>query len=50
VARHIESIAQMSDQNNAAAEEAAANARRLDQLAGGVNSALGQFKVEREAA
>jgi methyl-accepting chemotaxis protein len=50
VARHIESIAQMSDQNNAAAEEAAANAKRLDQLAGGVNSALGQFKVEREAA
>jgi methyl-accepting chemotaxis protein len=35
----------MTDENNAAAEEAAGNARRLDQLAKEVAETLGQFKV-----
>ncbi|MDR0717903.1 MAG: methyl-accepting chemotaxis protein [Azoarcus sp.] len=45
VARHVESIAQMTDENNAVAEDAAASAKRLDRLAGEVNAALGHFKV-----
>jgi len=49
VARHIESIAQMSDQNNAAAGDAASNARQLDQLAGVVESTLSRFKVRETA-
>jgi methyl-accepting chemotaxis protein len=45
VARHVESIAQMTDENNAAAEEAADSVRRLDQLTGAVNETLGHFRV-----
>jgi methyl-accepting chemotaxis protein len=45
VARHVESIAQMTDENNAAAEESASNAKRLDRLAAEVNTAIGHFKV-----
>jgi methyl-accepting chemotaxis protein len=45
VARHVESIAQMTDENNAAAEEAADSVKRLDQLTGAVNETLGHFRV-----
>ncbi len=45
IARHVESIAQMTDENNAAAEETAAGATRLDQLAQEVNHTVAQFKV-----
>ncbi|MDR0736175.1 MAG: methyl-accepting chemotaxis protein [Zoogloeaceae bacterium] len=45
IAKHVESIAQMTDENNAAAEEAASGAQRLDQLAQEVAATLEQFKV-----
>ncbi|GHU48802.1 hypothetical protein AGMMS50289_25740 [Betaproteobacteria bacterium] len=45
IARHVESIAQMTDENNAAAEETASGATRLNQLAGEVNGEIAQFKV-----
>jgi methyl-accepting chemotaxis protein len=45
IARHMESIAQMTDENNAAAEETAAGAQRLDQLAQEVTQTVNQFKV-----
>jgi methyl-accepting chemotaxis protein len=45
IARHVESIAQMTDENNAAAEETAAGAQRLDQLAQDVTQTVSQFKV-----
>jgi methyl-accepting chemotaxis protein len=45
IARHVESIAQMTDENNAAAEETAAGAQRLDQLAQDVTHTVSQFKV-----
>ncbi|MDR2261424.1 MAG: methyl-accepting chemotaxis protein [Azoarcus sp.] len=45
VARHVESIAQMTDENNAVAEEAAASTKRLDRLASEVNAAISHFKV-----
>jgi methyl-accepting chemotaxis protein len=45
VAQHVESIARMTDQNNAAAEEAESNARSLRKLADEVGNTLGQFKV-----
>jgi methyl-accepting chemotaxis protein len=45
IARHVESIAQMTDENNAAAEEAASGAQHLHQLAGNVHDTLAQFKV-----
>ncbi|MDR3054221.1 MAG: methyl-accepting chemotaxis protein [Zoogloeaceae bacterium] len=45
IAKHVESIAQMTDENNAAAEETASGATRLNQLAGEVNSEIAQFKV-----
>jgi methyl-accepting chemotaxis protein len=45
VAQHVESIARMTDQNNAAAGEAESNARRMRELAGEVGNTLKQFKV-----
>ncbi|MDR2678331.1 MAG: methyl-accepting chemotaxis protein, partial [Zoogloeaceae bacterium] len=45
IARHVESIAQMTDENSAAAEETASGAQRLDQLAREVSNTLTQFKV-----
>jgi methyl-accepting chemotaxis protein len=45
IAKHVESIAQMTDENNAAAEDAAAGARQLDQLSQDVGATLAQFKV-----
>jgi methyl-accepting chemotaxis protein len=45
VAKHVESIAQSTDQNHAAAGEAAANAKRLHSLADEVDETLRQFKV-----
>jgi methyl-accepting chemotaxis protein len=45
IAKHVESIAQMTDENNAAAEETASGAQRLNHLAGEVSATLGQFKV-----
>jgi methyl-accepting chemotaxis protein len=45
IAKHVESIAQMTDENNAAAEEAASGAGHLNSLTKGVFSTLAQFKV-----
>jgi methyl-accepting chemotaxis protein len=45
VAQHVESIAQSTDQNHAAAGEAAANAKRLRSLADEVHETLRQFRV-----
>ena len=45
VARHVEKIAQMTEENNTAAEESSSNAKLLDRLAGEVSDALSHFKV-----
>jgi methyl-accepting chemotaxis protein len=45
IAKHVESIAQITDENNAAAEETASNAQRLDELAKNVQNTINQFKV-----
>ncbi|MCL2830507.1 MAG: methyl-accepting chemotaxis protein [Betaproteobacteria bacterium] len=45
IARHVESIAQMTDENNAAAGETASNAQRLAQLTGDIRNTVQQFKV-----
>jgi methyl-accepting chemotaxis protein len=45
VAQHVESIARMTDQNNAAVGEAESNVKRLRELAGEVGKTLSQFKV-----
>jgi methyl-accepting chemotaxis protein len=45
IAKHVESIAQITDENNAAAEETAATAQRLDELAKNVHNAINRFKV-----
>jgi methyl-accepting chemotaxis protein len=45
IAKHVESIAQITDENNAAAEETSSNAQRLDELAKNVQDTIGQFKV-----
>jgi methyl-accepting chemotaxis protein len=45
IARHVESIAQMTDENSAAAEKSASNVRQLEQLARDVNATLHEFKV-----
>ena len=49
VARHVESIAQMTAENNAAAEESATSAKRLDQLSGEVTETLSHFTVQQSA-
>jgi methyl-accepting chemotaxis protein len=45
IAKHVESIAQITDENNAAAEETAASAQHLDELAKNVENTINQFKV-----
>ncbi|GHT81612.1 histidine kinase [Betaproteobacteria bacterium] len=45
IAKHVESIAQMTDENNAAAEDAASGAKQLDQLSHEVGTTVAQFKV-----
>ncbi|GEM_PF-5948781 len=45
ISRHVESIAQMTDENNAAAAETATSAARLEQLAISVKTSIAQFKV-----
>ncbi|MDR1708862.1 MAG: methyl-accepting chemotaxis protein [Candidatus Accumulibacter sp.] len=45
VAKHVESIAQITDENNAAAEENASNAQLLDELATNVQATIDKFKV-----
>jgi methyl-accepting chemotaxis protein len=45
IAKHVESIAQMTDENNAAAEDAAAGAKQLDTLSKDVSATVAQFKV-----
>ncbi|MDR3298608.1 MAG: methyl-accepting chemotaxis protein [Candidatus Accumulibacter sp.] len=45
IAKHVESIAQITDENNAAAEETSANAQRLDELAKNVQNTISQFQV-----
>ncbi|AXK39298.1 HAMP domain-containing methyl-accepting chemotaxis protein [Crenobacter cavernae] len=45
IARHVEAISQMADENHAASDETANNARRLDELSGSVSDTLARFKV-----
>ncbi|MDR2690113.1 MAG: methyl-accepting chemotaxis protein [Azoarcus sp.] len=45
IAKHVESIAQMTDENNAAAEGAASGTEHLNRLTKEVFSTLAQFKV-----
>jgi methyl-accepting chemotaxis protein len=45
IARHVESIAQMTDENHAAADQTAENARRLNQLSQDVSRVIASFKV-----
>ncbi|GHT99138.1 hypothetical protein FACS1894154_05690 [Betaproteobacteria bacterium] len=45
IAKHVESIAQMTDENNAAAEDAASGAKQLDQLSHEVSATVARFKV-----
>ena len=45
IALHVESVAQMTEENNAATERTAESARRVDQLAGQVLSTLAIYKV-----
>ena len=45
IAKHVESIAQMTDENNAAAEGAASDARQLDKLSRNVSETVAQFSV-----
>jgi methyl-accepting chemotaxis protein len=45
IARHVESVAQTTDENNAAAEGAASGAQNLNQLALEIKGVLAQFKV-----
>jgi methyl-accepting chemotaxis protein len=45
IARHVESVAQTTDENNAAAEGAASGAQNLNQLANEIRDVLAQFKV-----
>jgi methyl-accepting chemotaxis protein len=45
IARHVESVAQMTDENSAAAAETADGSQRLGQLAKDINDTVGQFKV-----
>jgi methyl-accepting chemotaxis protein len=45
IAKHVESIAQMTDENNVAAEEVSTNAQQLDGLAKETSAAIGVFKL-----
>ena len=45
IARHVESVAQMTDENSTAAGEAASEAQRLGQLAKDVDDIVEKFKV-----
>jgi len=45
ISRHVESIAQMTDENNAAAEETASAAVRLEELSSSVKKNVAQFRV-----
>ncbi|MDR3054081.1 MAG: methyl-accepting chemotaxis protein [Zoogloeaceae bacterium] len=45
IAKNVESIAQMTDENHAAAEETATGATRLEQIASEVHGTIAQFKV-----
>jgi methyl-accepting chemotaxis protein len=45
IAAHVEKVAQMSDENSAAATETASAAKHLEQLAGAMYAAVSQFKI-----
>jgi methyl-accepting chemotaxis protein len=45
IAKHVESIAQMTDENNVAAEEVSSNAQRLDHLAKETSAAIAVFRL-----
>jgi methyl-accepting chemotaxis protein len=45
IAKHVERIAQMTDENNAVAEETSSNAQHLKQLAQTADKAISVFKV-----
>jgi methyl-accepting chemotaxis protein len=45
IAKHVESIAQMTDENSAASEETASSTRRLHELAGEVSDTINRFQV-----
>jgi methyl-accepting chemotaxis protein len=45
LARHVESIASNSEENNAASANAAAHARELDRMASSLRDTVGQFRI-----
>jgi methyl-accepting chemotaxis protein len=45
IAKHVELVAQMSEQNSASANQAAAMSDQMSQLAGQLNQAVAKFKV-----
>jgi methyl-accepting chemotaxis protein len=45
ISRHVEKIAQMSEENNAAVQKAADAARHLDLLATSLQGAISRFRV-----
>ena len=45
ISRHVEQVAQMTDENNAAANSNASTARNLEQLAGDLQRAVEQFRT-----
>jgi methyl-accepting chemotaxis protein len=45
ISSHVENVPQMSEQNSAAANDAAHAARHLEQLAGNMRAAVGRFRI-----
>ncbi|MDR2788583.1 MAG: methyl-accepting chemotaxis protein [Candidatus Accumulibacter sp.] len=45
IAKHVENIAQMTDENNVAAEEVSSNAQQLDHLAKETSGSIAAFKL-----
>jgi methyl-accepting chemotaxis protein len=45
IARHVELVAQMSEQNSASAEQAAAMSDQMSRLAGQLNQSVAKYKV-----
>jgi methyl-accepting chemotaxis protein len=50
IARHVESIAQMAEENHAAIEHVGQNIARLEQLAGAMQAAVSRFRVQPAGA
>ena len=45
IARHVESVAQMTDGNSDAAKSTSSSAQRLEKLAEAMRAAIGRFRV-----